>query len=366
MSLANSLKQTTAGLNRFRTALGQAASGANSLKSASGSTSTAVNKMKTSATSVAPAVSKAKSSSDQLSGSLGKLRTASTQGGSGLDKIKSTASNANGGLGKAHSAADKLKSTFDKLKGSAGGLTGELKNVKSQSDAVETSVGKAAKNAETGHKSMGNLGKGLKSASVAQKGLNLAMSSNPFGLVMTLLAPLIMQFVNMDKVTALLRKGLVIAMKSIGSAVSGMVHMALPLFKGLGNGLLAPMAGVATALNALFGILAGIHISIPGWVPHFGGKSFSFPSLHVPVPHLAEGGVVRARNGGTLALLGEAGENEAVLPLSKLQGMMGHGGGLRALTSAVEQLAGRPVVIQVDGQEIARAVTLGQRQLARR
>lgn len=46
------------------------------------------------------------------------------------------------------------------------------------------------------------------------------------------------------------------------------------------------------------------------------------------IPHLAKGGVVRARRGGTLALLGEAGADEAVVPLSgphapRMSGMSG-------------------------------------------
>jgi hypothetical protein len=60
------------------------------------------------------------------------------------------------------------------------------------------------------------------------------------------------------------------------------------------------------------------------------------------------------------------GENEAVIPLSKLERMLGHGGGMRTLTAAVEKLADRPVQIDVDSQTIARAVQLGQRKLARR
>ncbi|MET7569682.1 hypothetical protein ABZT04_14445 [Streptomyces sp. NPDC005492] len=366
MGLKESLNQTTASVGRFRTALGQASSSLGTLRQATGSTSAAVDRIRTSAGQVVPSITKVKTGSDQLATSLTKLKTSATQGGSGLDKIKSGAGGADGGLGKARTGTDKLKSSFDKLKSAAKGAHGELKSVKSQADAVETSVGKAAKNADKGGKSMGGFGKGLKGASLSQKGLNLAMAANPFGLVMTLLTPLIAQFVNMDKITALLQKGVTYAMKHIGTAVGGLVKNAGPLLRGLGNAMLAPMTGLATALNGLLGALAGIHISIPDWVPKFGGRSFGFPRLSVPVPHLATGGVVTARSGGTLALLGEAGENEAVIPLSKLERMLGHGGGLRTLTAAVEKLADRPVVVQVDSQEIARAVFLGQRQLARR
>jgi hypothetical protein len=44
------------------------------------------------------------------------------------------------------------------------------------------------------------------------------------------------------------------------------------------------------------------------------------------VPQLADGGVVRARSGGTLALLGEGGRDEAVIPLPKGGGAMSGGG----------------------------------------
>ncbi|UIX31512.1 hypothetical protein [Streptomyces sp. GQFP] len=307
-----------------------------------------------------------RTAADKSNTALGRLKSSAAQGSDGIARIKTAATNADGGLGKARTGSDKLKSSLDKLKSAAKGAHGELKTVKAQADAVEKSVGKAAKNADTGGKSMGNLGKGLKGASLAQKGLNLAMAASPFGLLMTLLTPLIAQFVNMDKITAVLRKGFEIAMKHIGSALGSLVKNAGPLLKGLGNALLSPWTGLAMALNSLFGILAGIRIEIPDWVPKYGGRGFSFPRLSVPVPRLATGGVVQARHGGTLALLGEAGEHEAVIPLSKLDRMIGSGSGLRNLTAAVEKLAARPVVVQVDSQEIARAVFLGQRQLARR
>ncbi|MEU3523184.1 hypothetical protein AB0E62_04840 [Streptomyces sp. NPDC038707] len=380
MSLKSTLSQATTSLTRFRTAIGQTSSSLTSLRTASenvsaslgkagksaGQATTALNGMRTGTRQVPTALTQVKSGADRLHTSLGKLRTTATQAGGGLDKVKSASRDADGQIGRARTGSDKLKASLDKLKTAAHGARGELQNVRKQADAVETSVGKAAKNADRGGKSMGGLGKGLKGASLAQRGLNLAMSANPFGLVMTLLTPLIAQFVNMDKVTKLLQTGVSAAMKGIGSAVGALVRNAGPLLSGLGNAVVSPMTGLAVALNILFAALEGIHISIPGWVPKFGGRSFGFPRWHVPVPQLATGGVVQARPGGTLALLGEAGEHEAVIPLSKLEGMLGQGGGLRTLAAAVEKLADRPVVVRIDSQEIARAVFLGQRQLARR
>ncbi|MCY1141385.1 phage tail tape measure protein [Actinoplanes sp. Pm04-4] len=59
-----------------------------------------------------------------------------------------------------------------------------------------------------------------------------------------------------------------------------------------------------------------------------GGGSFagvSLPSVTVStpnIPYLAKGGIVQATPGGRLAVIGEGREDEAVLPLSKLRGLM--------------------------------------------
>lgn len=192
------------------------------------------------------------------------------------------------------------------------------------------------------------------------------MASNPFGLVMTLVAPLIAQFVNMDKVAALVRKGLTAAWGHIRSSSQSAARILGPLFKGVVNGFLTPTRMLVRGLNVLIGALNRVKFKIPDWVPGIGGRGFAFNLSPIPVPQLAKGGVVRARTGGTLALVGEGGEHEAVIPLSKLERMLGSGGGMRRLAAAVEALAERPVQIDVDSQTIARAVQLGQRKLARR
>jgi hypothetical protein len=52
---------------------------------------------------------------------------------------------------------------------------------------------------------------------------------------------------------------------------------------------------------------------------------FSLGALEGLATPMAKGGIVRARRGGTLALLGEAGRNEAVIPLPRNGGMSGGG-----------------------------------------
>lgn len=91
------------------------------------------------------------------------------------------------------------------------------------------------------------------------------------------------------------------------------------------------VAVVKTPINAVIalvnGAISGINnalskVKIPDWVPGFGGKGFSFS---IPkIPQLAEGGIATKP---TMAMIGEGRESEAVLPLSKLKGMLGGGGG---------------------------------------
>lgn len=89
---------------------------------------------------------------------------------------------------------------------------------------------------------------------------------------------------------------------SIGSAIS-------EGFKGAIN-------WIVDRLNWFIGVINAV---IDG-LNHVPGVSIG----HIPnIPHMAEGGIVRATPGGTPILVGEAGEDEAVIPLHKLQAMMG-------------------------------------------
>ena len=81
-----------------------------------------------------------------------------------------------------------------------------------------------------------------------------------------------------------------------------------------------------TAFNAISGLwnssLGSVSFTIPSWVPVVGGDTFSFPHM----PQLAQGGIVKARPGGMVALLGEGQHDEAVIPLDGRHGS-GLGGG---------------------------------------
>lgn len=79
----------------------------------------------------------------------------------------------------------------------------------------------------------------------------------------------------------------------------------------------APINGVISAINWVLSKINSISVTIPDWVPGVGGKTLGF---NIPtIPALAAGGVATAP---TLAMIGEGGEPEAVLPLSKLAALL--------------------------------------------
>lgn len=93
----------------------------------------------------------------------------------------------------------------------------------------------------------------------------------------------------------------------IGRAAAGM-------FDGIKNAF-------RSAINFIIDGWNRLEFSIPGF--KIGPVGYDGFKLGVPdIPRLAAGGIVRARPGGTLALIGEAGQDEAVIPLP-----VGGGGG---------------------------------------
>lgn len=85
------------------------------------------------------------------------------------------------------------------------------------------------------------------------------------------------------------------------------------VFGALANIAKAPINAVISVINMVLSKINEMKISIPDWVPGVGGKTLGF---NIPqIPMLATGGIATAP---TLAMVGEGGEPEAVLPLSKL------------------------------------------------
>lgn len=73
------------------------------------------------------------------------------------------------------------------------------------------------------------------------------------------------------------------------------------VFRGFVNGIIglvnAMLSGLVGGINAAMGALSRVKVTVPDWIPGFGGKSFgiTLPKLTVPqIPHLAQGAVLPA------------------------------------------------------------------------
>ena len=78
-----------------------------------------------------------------------------------------------------------------------------------------------------------------------------------------------------------------------------------------------PINAVISAINWVISKINSISVTIPDWVPGVGGTTLGF---NIPtIPALAAGGIATAP---TLAMIGEGGEPEAVMPLSKLAALL--------------------------------------------
>ncbi|MEK3873718.1 MULTISPECIES: phage tail tape measure protein [unclassified Paenibacillus] len=107
-----------------------------------------------------------------------------------------------------------------------------------------------------------------------------------------------------------------------GKAWQGVVDVFDGIFSALVSILKVPINAVIGLINQVFEKIGTVSIDIPDWVPGFGGKTLGFELPQIPL--LAAGGVT---TGPTLAMIGEGAEQEAVLPLSKLESLLGFAGG---------------------------------------
>ncbi|MFE0422281.1 phage tail protein [Streptomyces sp. NPDC058953] len=81
----------------------------------------------------------------------------------------------------------------------------------------------------------------------------------------------------------------------------------------------SPINSVIDLVNGAIRAFNSLSFKVPDWVPLIGGRGL--PKFSA-IPRLAEGGVVAPRTGGVPAIIAEAGEAEAVLPLSKLSRLL--------------------------------------------
>lgn len=90
---------------------------------------------------------------------------------------------------------------------------------------------------------------------------------------------------------------------SVGGAVKGAVNGALGMVERMANGLIGMINGAIGLINKIPGVNIG-----------------NIPSLHIP--RLATGGIVPPANGGSIIYAGDGGQNEWVVPESKMASLV--------------------------------------------
>jgi hypothetical protein len=168
--------------------------------------------------------------------------------------------------------------------------------------------------------------------------VNLAMSLNPVSLIVlgiiALGAAVVYAYKKFD--------GFREVVDNVFGAIKWWItNVTIPLFKTLMDTVKTIFNGIATLWNNSIG---KIEIKIPDIKGLPGrGKTFGVPKI----PMLADGGIVKASAGGTLALIGEGGQDEAVIPLDRMGSM---GGGVNI---TIQTGVGDPVAI---GREVKRVM----------
>jgi hypothetical protein len=144
--------------------------------------------------------------------------------------------------------------------------------------------------------------------------LNIAMSLNPITLIALAFAGVIgllvvayARFKSFRNIVNAVFSGIKVGVDGSVTAVKGLIAA----FKSVFN-------GIASIWNNTLG---KIQIKIPDIKGLPGrGQTFGIPKI----PMLADGGIVKASPGGTLALIGEGGQDEAVIPLDRMGSMGGN------------------------------------------
>ena len=120
----------------------------------------------------------------------------------------------------------------------------------------------------------------------------------------------------------------------------------------------APINYVIKGINQLIDGANKVKFDVPDWVPVIGGKIFGF---NIPnIPELATGGIITQP---TLAMMGEGGKREAVLPLEQNTGWMDDlamrvASSVAAVIGANSgQSTGQPEVnVYLDGTQVSRTI----------
>lgn len=195
--------------------------------------------------------------------------------------------------------------------------------------------------------------------SIAVKALGAALkflTTNPIGLFLTgLVAAGVMLYKNWDEIKAMAVNVAQVISDAWGGAMTSIQGFFSSTFDSLASIMKGPVNAVIEIINRMIDSVNGMAFEVPSWVPGMGGEKFgvSLPKI----PQLAEGGIATKP---TLATIAEAGEAEAVIPLSQLSTM------LQPMPAAGSEGSGGTVInfapvinIQGGGSDVAGAVQTG-------
>lgn len=136
-----------------------------------------------------------------------------------------------------------------------------------------------------------------------------------------------------------LRNGWEAVWSGLGSFVSSIWQGIIGGIRGYINTLIGLINGIINGVNVLIGgagSLIGVSVAIPN------------------IPKLAQGGIVSASAGGTLAVIGEGGRDEAVIPLPDDWQQNGFGGG--STFNVYPQVSDGRLLVRQMADELRRAV----------
>nr|DAJ92324.1 MAG TPA: minor tail protein [Caudoviricetes sp.] len=146
-------------------------------------------------------------------------------------------------------------------------------------------------------------------AKTVQLAWNLALTANPIGIVIVAIGALVAAFVLLWNKCEGFRNFFIGMWEAIKTAAKSAGEFIGGIFESIMNTVRGVINGIIKGINAAIGAINKISVTIPDWVPEFGGKTIGFNLKTIPL--LAKGAVV---DKPTLAMVGEAGK-EAVIPL---------------------------------------------------
>lgn len=193
--------------------------------------------------------------------------------------------------------------------------------------------------------------------SIAVKALGAAMKflmANPILMFLgALVAAGVAVYKNWDEIKAMAINVAQAIADAWGGAMTSIQGFFSSTFDSLASIMKGPINTIIAMINSIVESINGMAFNVPDWVPAIGGQKFG---VELPkIPQLAEGGIATKP---TLATIAEAGEAEAVIPLSQLSTMLQPMPAAGVEGGTVINFA--PVInIQGGGSDVAGAVQTG-------